>query len=95
MCNGKAKVQLEEVIDVHVVIVVCYYLIFRPVYPHDEGEEEVVQETEGELSQVDDEIQEDMIEESDEEEGTFLDLTNAMDHDMGGTSNEVSLIRHK
>lgn len=70
------------------------YCVDRPIYPHDEGEEEVVQETEGELSQsqMEDEIQEDMMDGSDDDEGTFLDLTSAMDQEGGGAHNEVCLI---
>ena len=61
------------------------------MYPREETEEEeVIQEVEGELSlsKMEDEIQEDVMVDSDDEGGTFLDLTAAMDHE-GGTGQEV------
>ena len=52
------------------------YSLYRPVYTDEDGKHEMIQETEQEvsLSRMEDEIQEDMIEESDEEGDVFLDL---------------------
>ncbi len=64
------------------------------MYPREETEEEVIQEVEGELSlsRMEDEIQEDMMEDSDDEGGTFLDLTGAIDHEGTNTTQEVGCV---
>lgn len=60
----------------------------KPVYADEDGKHEMIQETEQEvsLSRMEDEIQEDMIEESDEEGDVFLDL--ATIHHGGTHENE-------
>ena len=61
------------------------------MYPREEEEEEEVQETERELSlsKMEDEIQEEMMEDSEEEGGAFLDLTTM---DQGGVASEVERV---